>query len=276
MVASYRSIEPVDKQFLNTEVCLDSSLVGISISNMQVIVLSSLPAEFTRVNEHEPHISEGAYVAIPIKSSTDCYGALFMESNNNPNFINTIETEILEAICNYTGEMLEKIKLMQLFNNYVATEIRTNILTEKAFKNRVHEEYLKAIDTKQNLIIVFIALDKYDTFVDAEKKTKIFQSIIDNIKQNTKKYELIGRVNPDIIGLLLYNRETNQVKLTIERIRQKLATKYINYKDEKISATISVGIAELKHNDTFEVFTANATTALRHAQKKSNYIEIYE
>ena len=241
-----------------------------------MLLLTDVPENFTRVNEFEPHLTNGTFVSCPIKSITDCYGAFFMEANDINNFACNIELEIIEVICNTAGGLFEKIKLFQLFNNYVSYEINFNILTENAFKTRVNEEYSKAIDSNQKPIIAFVSLDKYNSIADKIKQNFIFNHIIENIKPNLKSFEFIGRVNAEVIGIMFFNRDVSKVKIISERVRQQLSTQYIEISKEKLSATISVGIAALKQKDSFETFISNATMALRYAQKKTNYVQVFE
>ncbi|MPM81887.1 hypothetical protein SDC9_128944 [bioreactor metagenome] len=91
-----------------------------------------------------------------------------------------------------------------------------------------------------------------------------------------KPFDIVGKVNSDVIGIILINRDANQSKLLLERIRQQFATQFFDVETEKLLITISVGIATTRINDTFETFTSNATMALHQAQKRSNCVQVFE
>jgi diguanylate cyclase (GGDEF)-like protein len=274
-VLSYRTIDDVNETFMQEIVSLDT-IIGECITRNQTIPVANIPQEFTRVNKYEPNINDGSFIAIPIRSITDVYGALFIEHKDNPHFATTVDLNTLETICEQAGEMLEKIKLMQLYNKYVATEIKTGILTETSLRNRILEEYNKAIDTNSKITFALISLDKYAALEDAHKKSIIFNKIIELVRANIKQYELIGRINSDVLGVILFNRNTNQSKPIFERIRQQLATRYIDIDNEKLAFTISVGLAQLNPKNTFDDFISNATTALKKAKENKNYVQVFE
>jgi diguanylate cyclase (GGDEF)-like protein len=255
---------------------LENSLVGMSISNCKVISLSQVPPNYTRVNQFEHKYDDVSFISIPIKSVTDTYGALFIEANDSGLLNSTVDFEILKAICNHAGEILEKIQLVTLFNNFVSVETHSGILTESTFKNRISQEVLRSNEAKQVISLALISLDKYASSEDTNKKTKIFDYIISTANQQLKPYEIIGRVKNDVIGIVMLNRDQLQAKLTLERIRQQIATQYIEFFDDKLVVTVSIGIATIRPNDTFETFTSNATVALYQAQKRTNCVQVFE
>ena len=275
-VLSYKTIEDVDKEFVNENINLKNTIIGECIIRNQTIPLANIPSEFTRVNKYEPSINNGSFVAIPICSTTDVYGALFIEYKDNPIFATTIDLNILETICQQAGEMLEKIRLTQLYSKYVATEIKTGILTETSLKSRILEEFNKAQDTNSKLTFALVSLDKYAALEDIKKKTMIFNKIIEVIRSNIKNYEIIGRINSDVLGIILFNRNTSQSKPIFEKIRQQLATRYFDFDNEKLAFTISVGLAHTNPKNSFDEFVSNVTVALRKAEEHTNYVQVFE
>jgi len=275
-VCSYKSINPVDEKYFSAPVSLENSIIGKSIANCQVISLSKVPQNYLRVNEFEHKDENISFISVPIKSATDTYGALFIEANESSYLNSTVDFEILKAICNHTGEILEKIQLVTLFNNYVSVETNTGILTEITFKQKILQEVLRSNEVKQSVSLALISLDKNSSFEDENKKNKIFDYIISTVNQQLKPYEIIGRVKSDVIGIVMVNRDSVQSKLALERIRQQIATQYIEFLDEKLVVTVSIGIAAIRPNDTFESFTSNATVALYQAQKRSNCVQVFE
>jgi len=121
-----------------------------------------------------------------------------------------------------------------------------------------------------------ISLDKYAALEDAKKKSMIFNRIIEVIRANIKNYEVIGRVNNDVLGVILFNRNTNQSKPIFEKIRQQLATKYFEFDNEKLAFTVSIGLAHINPKNSFDDFISNTTTALRKAEEHTNYVQVFE
>jgi len=275
-VCAYKSIKNVDENFFTASVSLENSLIGMSISDCKIISLAKVPQNYTRVNQFEPQDENVSFISIPIKSVTDTYGALFIEANDNGLLNSTVDFEILKAMCNHAGEILEKMQLVTLFNDFVSIETHSGILTESTFKKRISQEVLRANEDKQTISLALISLDKYSSAEDASKKTKIFDYIISIANQQLKPFEIIGRVKNDVIGVVMINRDQMQSKLALERIRQQIATQYIDFFDDRLVVTVSIGVAAIRPNDTFETFTSNATVALYQAQKRTNCVQIFE
>jgi diguanylate cyclase (GGDEF)-like protein len=273
LIISYKSVDDVDERFFRTPISLEASLVGMTISKCKTISLTKYSYEYVRTNDFEPSIEKGSFVSVPIKSTTDTYGALFIEAKA-ANSLN-VDFEILDSICNQAGEIFEKIQLASLFNSYVSIEMQNGILTEKFLKNRISEEILRANETQQMISLALISLDRYSSFDNLNKKSKIFEHIIAILKKQLKNFDVIGRVNADTIGVIFVNKDANQAKLLLERVRQQIATQFIDIDTEKMVITISAGIASIQANDSFNNFTSNATIALQTAQNRSNYIQIF-
>lgn len=276
-VSNYKSTEEVvNDLFFSTPIVLDSSLVGISIAECRNIFIAQLPDEYTRVNNYEPPIENGSFISIPIKSVTNIYGALFLEARAS-SILNAVEFEVLEALCNHIGEIYEKINMVRLFNENVSIDRQTGILNNKALKNRIQEELVRNQEVEQKLSLVLISLDKYSAFNDINKKNKIINYLINEIRKHLKKYEIIGRINEDVIGILNINQDAEQVRHYVERVRHQIATKFVEINGQKIVLTISAGIVTAVKSDTFESFTTNATIALHKAQERGgNALQIYQ
>lgn len=276
-VSNYKSTEEVvDDLFFSTPIVLDRSLVGISIADCRNIFIAQLPDEYTRVNNYEPLIENGSFISIPIKSVTNIYGALFLEARAS-SILNAVEFEVLEALCNHIGEIYEKINMVRLFNENVSIDRQTGILNNKALKNRIQEELVRNQEVEQKLSLVLISLDKYSAFNDINKKNKIINYLIKEIRKHLKKYEIIGRINEDVIGVLNINQDAEQVRHYVEKVRHQIATKFVGINGHKIVLTISAGIVTAVKSDTFESFTTNATIALHKAQERGgNALQIYQ
>jgi diguanylate cyclase (GGDEF)-like protein len=272
---TYKSVVDATQDFVSTPISLTNSLVGISISQNRPIVVSDVPTAYTRANEYEPSLN-GSFISIPIRSTSDTYGALFIEADSDYDLAGSVDVDILQVICGSMGEMLEKIQLLDVFKDMVSIEVRTGIMTERAFRERLSEEIMRANDTKQNVTLSLISLDKYESIEDDSKKSAVFEQIIANIRAELKSFEFIGRVNSDVIGVVLIGRDGLQAKLLLERIRQHIATQFFEIDGNKLVITISAGIATNKPQDTFDKWTSNATAALRHAQQRSNCVHLFD
>jgi diguanylate cyclase (GGDEF)-like protein len=149
-------------------------------------------------------------------------------------------------------------------------------LNQNSFRNKISEEISRSNETKLPMNLVLIALDQYSSLEDSNKKSKVFDYVITKISAQLKNYDTLGRVNDDVIGAIIINKDLNQTKQIFERIRQHMAAQFIDIDKDKVIVTISVGIAMAKPNDTFDGLTLDATAAFHQAQAYSNCIKIFQ
>ena len=271
-ILSYRTIEDIDKElFINENINLDT-IIGESIVTNKTIRLAHIPNDYIRVNKYEPTINNGTFIAVPVYTTTDKY-AIFIEFKNEPNILPTIDINMLETICEQAGKLLEKFGFMEL----LPTEIKTGIFTKTAFKKRLLEEFSKAIDNNSKVTLALISLNKYAAIDEHPNiKIEIFNKIIEIIKVNIKQYEIIGRINNNVLGVILFNKNINQSKIILEKIKQQLATNTIKINNKNFIFSVSIGAGNVNLKNTFEDFTYNVTKTLREAEKSNNCLQMFE
>ena len=271
-IISYRTTENIDKELLiNEDINMDSTIIGECINTNKIIRVANIPAEFVRVNKYEPTINNGTFVAVPIYTITDKY-AIFVEFKNDPSVVATIDVNMLETVCEEAGKVLEKINFMDL----LPIEIRTGILSKTTFEKRLLEEFNKAIDNDYKITLALISLDKYAAIENTNVKNQIFNKIIETIKSNIKQYEVIGRVNNNVLGVILYNKSISQSKIILEKIKNQLAKNSIKVNNENFIFSVSIGAGNIDNKNTFSDFTSNVTVALRKAEERNNYVQTFE
>ncbi|MBR3091132.1 MAG: GAF domain-containing protein [Bacteroidetes bacterium] len=273
-VTNYKSVEKTDERYFKTDMPIDNSLLGVVISENKNIAIINR-TDVIRVNDYENQLLNGAFIAIPIKSLVDTYGALFIESHD-VEILNTIDLELLVTLCNQAGEFYEKLKLIDICNNNSHIDKRTGIYNSKALSEKINEELVRCQDIGQLLTFTLISLDEYDVLKNQNKKNKIISIIMEECQNYLRPYDAIGKIN-DYIGIVSVGKDAAQVRHIMDNVRSRISSNPIEINGERVFITISVGISSVAKGDDFNTFTSNTTLALQHAQKRGgNTIQIFQ
>ena len=95
----------------------------------------------------------------------------------------------------------------------------------------------------------------------------ILKEIVKGIKENIRQIDLVGRYGGEEFAVVLAETDREGGLLAAERIRQNIEKKNIFLYDEKLKATVSIGMAMYPDQaDTLEALIEKADAALYRAK----------
>jgi len=212
---------------------------------------------------------------------------------NSKNFVQEIEItnlndEIKLLIKNFENELLnklnesnKKIESLQKELNNVYKEINIDSLTKAYSRKALNQDLKKFIEIGQtkelDLALVVIDLDNFkqinDTYghlVGDFVLIKVVQ-IISNIIRNEDK---IYRFGGDEF-IIIFNRINKLViKKITEKIRQKIESTKLKYKNNIITLTLSIGVACHHKGDDTDSILNRADKAVYESKKSKNKVTI--
>ncbi len=80
----------------------------------------------------------------------------------------------------------------------------------------------------------------------------VIQSVAQTLLDQTREYDIIGRLGGEEFGILLPQTNLDEAQVIAERIRQRVESTLILYDGQEIHVTISLGL--IQNNDTIEDF----------------------
>jgi len=80
----------------------------------------------------------------------------------------------------------------------------------------------------------------------------VIQSVSQTLLEQTREYDIIGRLGGEEFGILLPQTNLEEAHIIAERIRQKVADTIISYNGKEIHVTISLGL--IQNNDAIDDF----------------------
>jgi len=148
---------------------------------------------------------------------------------------------------------------------------------KEAYKNALQNHILMSLDGLSNLLnrrtwyetsrrkwegdkgssFVMLDIDHFKKVNDTyghECGDVVIQSVSQTLLEQTREYDIIGRLGGEEFGILLPQTSLSEAEEIAERIRQKVADTIIVYNGKEIHVTISLGL--VRNNDTIDNFNA--------------------
>ncbi len=262
---------------LNGEVIdAESALVGRTIFRGTTTLVSPVQSGVCRYHRREASISNGFFVAVPLKSTTNCYGALFVEGHASQ--LTERDIAILETIGEQTGIILEQIHFQRMLKKSALLDEGTGLLNSTAFIHRLDEEVVRARDNKVPLVVVLVAIDRYSAIehqLGQADKEEIFLHVLSLVRRVVRSYDVLGRVDDNIIAIAMSGTKDNEAQLWAERLRKEIAISVKEINRKRYTVTVSIGLAKAVTDDNAESLLTNAGRAMELAAAKTNNVMVF-
>lgn len=265
--------------YTDKRVILDTTLIGRTITTGTTAQYStaSLPQGMHRITASEQPLRDAIATFIPLKSPSRCYGAIFAEMPATTPLTQQ-DLEVIEVLSEYAGATLEHKHLTTVIRSNALTDEATGILNSVAFLNRVQEEFYRSSDLRSPFALCLINIDQYASLHsgnDASIVELIAQHTVEHIEQHLRPYDIIGRVDANILGVALIHKNGREAQLWAERVRGDIASALLQYHGRQFSVTVSTGVVEYTSQKSFDELLSNAEQALQAAARKTNAVSLY-
>lgn len=172
-----------------------------------------------------------------------------------------------------TADQVEKLQSL------AATDGLTGLINRRQFNHQLHGEISRARRHNKPLSLALFDLDdfkKINDFYGHQVGDRILRELGTLIKNNIRESDIPARYGGEEFALIL--PETSQVEAydTLERLRAMIERTVFCLPDNPITATISMGIAQLdlKNGTSFEIIE-QADTALYEAKRQGKNRVVY-
>lgn len=262
--------------FRNEQIDLYRTLLGQSILKYQTIVEIPVQTKMPRVSVKEYPFEESFFVSIPIKSESGVYGAIFFDGPMRE--MDNYDIDLLELLAREAAHSIDRFKLIQLFHTSAIIDPHTGLMNNYAFFRRLQEEVSRVRDFKSIVSFCLIAIDKYAAYSNDEDNGKfeqIFHHIVSILNKSIHEYDVIGRLDTNIIGAILIGQSVDKAKFWAENIRNKAAISVLDIDGRRFTVTLSIGIAQISPADDLDSLLDNCNRVLNIAASKTNCVQVY-
>jgi len=258
---------------------VEGSVVGEVITGNRVDVIPDLSAD-TRARFHhgEQLPREGSFVAIPISSFNRCYGALTLETRQGGGFSGA-EVESLYRLVEHGAAALEVGYMNDLVREFASTEHLTGMMTKKFFLRRIDEEVQRADDSRAELAYVAFGVDEMEEHVrryGRHIQDVIHRELVTLLRQYLRPYDIIGRQDGPVIGVVLANMTASDAYLWAEKMRKTIASHVIAHGPRTFSVTASLGVCGLSERMNARELLSGATQVYNKAKESGgNAVRVF-
>ncbi len=224
------------------------------ISNKEPFFIENLKedkAYGSRFNlEESDKFDLGSLLICPIIAVNKTIGGLQLEFNQT-DAIKENYIVLFKKLSFTLGNALEKNHLYKKMEKMATTDFLTGLLLKREFMKFLRMEIKRSKRTKLPLALLMIDVDKFKKVNDnyghlaGDKVLKLIAQIINSSK---REIDIAGRYAGDEFCIILLNTTKEQAMLTAERIRKKTSATPILINKDKISVTLSIGVAIFEQN----------------------------
>ncbi|MES2765308.1 MAG: GAF domain-containing protein [Bacteroidota bacterium] len=253
---------------------LEGTLLGQTILTGQTNPGTPIQPNIARIHPHEPAANSGYFVAVPLKSASHNYGALFIEANSP---VTAQDISVLETLGEHAGTIIEQIRFADMLQSHSLVDDSTGILNQSAFFQRISEELVRAGDFGIPLTLCLIHIDKYSSIEMSPDTTEIIMHhVLALVQKYIHPYDVIGRLDATTLGVGISGAKNQQAQMWGERIRKETASSVVDIHGKRMTVTISIGIAEaLPKADSVDTLIQNAHKVLQLSSQKTNAVTVF-
>lgn len=263
---------------LKLKVDLDNSLVGNVIrENKFTIVEDVAELNLPRFAHNEKIINAGSMLIMPVYAFSKTYGALVFESCRKNAYVSE-DANLLNKVCKSIASIIEIVFLNNYIDERLTFDQVTGTLKNEYFLQKITAELDRQRDFSGSGIFILTSIDKYDELsykYGVSGYNTIINSLVEIISSVIPAYDMIGRIDENILGIFRYGLNLDDGKVFAEKIRKMAAGNIISIDSKSFSVTISVGLVDTKkYTTSLEVFE-NCKKALSiSAEEGGNRVKI--
>lgn len=260
----------------NATIDLNKALIKTTLLENQPICLAPIEQQLHIINPQELFSSKGYFAAFPLKSHTSSYGAIFIYGDRFQN-ISSFDLKILNIFIQEVANTIEKFLYINIYSNYSHINHNTGIFHPNAFFERLGEELNRALHFNYKVAFVAVHIDNFEEYSkNYGLAESLIQYQIEYLGKHLRSFDLIGHINDNIIGILLVDYNSADLKLWSEKVRAEIASKFVKFDNKRFTITLSIGASLSTPKETVETLMNNSIEMLREASKKTNTVCIYE
>ncbi|HQP91773.1 MAG TPA: GGDEF domain-containing protein [Candidatus Omnitrophota bacterium] len=141
---------------------------------------------------------------------------------------------------------LKRARLYRIVQELATTDSLTGVFTRRYAFERLREEFLRAQAHELNLSFIMIDVDDFKECNDKMGHLVgdlVLAEIAHRIKENIREVDMLARFGGEEFLVFAPNTAKESAALIAERIRKGVEAELIRAYDEKIKATVSIGLA---------------------------------
>lgn len=163
--------------------------------------------------------------------------------------IATIAPAVTAPIVSWSisGLMIKVQKLEETHRKLAMYDHLTGLLSRREFLAQGNELLEMCQNNNQPVVFAYLDLDHFkkinDTYGHAAGD-EVLVSFADLVKKTIREEDLLGRLGGEEFALMLVNTRGAEAKKKLELIRKSVESMRVNYGEQQLKVTVSLGIAD--------------------------------
>lgn len=220
----------------------------------------------------------GSFFAVPISSSTKCFGVLSAEKREENGFEKK-DAAVIQHLASIAATALEVHEANDLLKDLVTVDDLTGTLTKRFLLQRLKEEVSRADDFGTDLSFIVMSLSQVSDITVRYGKQGMenaVRRVAAILRSSVRPYDLVGRFDSMAFGVVLVSTAANDAYLWAEKIRSAIASTVITSGEKTFSVTVAAGICGIAEGMKSEECVSKAEQVLKKAvEAGGNTIRVY-
>lgn len=168
-------------------------------------------------------------------------------------------------------EVIKQINYIYTRTKYLSiTDELTGLSNRRCFDNTLEKEFLRALRYNNKLTLVMFDIDHFKTVNDTYGHPcgdYILKEVANAALQTFRKTDTVFRFGGEEFVVILTETDIKQSEIPLERFRKTIETLDLNYQNQQINITVSIGACQLDQSiGNKEEFLQKADNALYDAK----------
>ncbi len=219
-------------------------------------------------------LSDGKIYAVPLICENKNVGSLVAKSTEDE--INLKDREYMEQLANQMAITINRANVYAEILKHATLDALTGFYNRHQLEVRIKQEVSNAKRQHAPLCGIMTDIDYFkhvnDTYGHAAGDL-VLKTIAKVIRGQLREYDIAGRYGGEEFSILLPFTKINEAQMVAERLRQTVENKVIDIskvapdcEEKNIKITLSLGIYEIKENDSDDDLMKKADKALYQAK----------
>ena len=219
-------------------------------------------------------LSDGKIYAVPMICENKNVGSLVAKSTEDE--INLKDREYMEQLANQMAITINRANVYAEILKHATLDALTGFYNRRQLEVRIKQEVSNAKRQHAPLCGIMTDIDYFkhvnDTYGHATGDL-VLKTIAKVIRGQLREYDIAGRYGGEEFSILLPFTKINEAQMVAERLRQTVENKVIDIskvapdsEEKNIKITLSLGIYEIKENDSDDDLMKKADKALYQAK----------
>ncbi|NLO19518.1 MAG: GAF domain-containing protein [Ignavibacteria bacterium] len=277
VISTYISRSDSAVNIAKNKVNLDNSLIAPSILESQTVLYNDLSDQYLRVCDAEYSINTNySFLSVPIRTNTNSYGAIFLEASDGK-AISQNTVSILETLARQSATAIESVFYDNYIENSQLIDPNTGILNYTAFMRRFNEELERSRAFGIESYLCIFQLDKYSSLDPEHYSDRLQKAIFQVLKiarEQIKIFDLLGKMTDNVFAIALFGDSPQDARIWAERLRTEVALAVLDINSQRFTVTISIGLTQVRANDSIKNVFDKASKALFMSAEKTNAITV--